>query len=133
MSELAVRLLAIAAVLAIVGVAAWTASRARRARPVEQVRTDLPIGVHLFTSSTCATCAEVRKLFDNVYGNAYTDWDFETDPPRFAEHGINRVPTAVIVGPGGKATVYEGVPRKRDLVTRNRPSPGSGSRETQSP
>jgi hypothetical protein len=115
MSETGIRLLVIAAVLLLGGVAAVTTSRTKRARPARATRDDLPPGVHLFTSATCATCTEARTVIASTYRNAFTETRFEDDPQSFGHHGIARVPTAIIVLSDGTAWVFEGVPRRRDL------------------
>lgn len=115
MSETVVRVLVIVGILAIVLVAAAVAGRSRRARPQRTTREDLPPGVHLFTSATCATCKEARAVIQSVYGDSFTEIRHEDDPQSFGHHGIARVPTAIVVLTDGSALVFEGVPRRRHL------------------
>jgi hypothetical protein len=115
MNETGIRILVIAAVLLLGGVAAVTTNRTKQARPVRATRDDLPPGVHLFTSATCATCTEARTVIASAYRNAFTETRFEDDPQSFGHHGIARVPTAIIVLSDRTAWVFEGVPRRRDL------------------
>lgn len=115
MSETGIRILVIVSILTVVLVAAAFAGRSRRARPQRTTRDDLPPGVHLFTSATCATCTEARVVITSVYGESFTEIRHEDDPQSFGHHGIERVPTAIIVLADRSALVFEGVPRRRHL------------------
>ena len=115
MNEPGVRIAVVLAVIAIAGLAAAMAGRTQRARPIMTIRTDLLPGVHLFTSSTCSTCAEARRVIASTYGTDFKEIRHEDDPVSFGRHGITRVPTAIVALPGGEARVFEGVPRRRDL------------------
>ena len=115
MSETGIRLAVIAAILLIGGLAAVTANRAKLARPVQTTRDDLPLGVHLFTSATCGTCMEARRVIASAYDDAFTETRFEDDPQSFGRHRIARVPTAIVVLSEETAMVFEGVPRRRHL------------------
>ena len=115
MSETGIRILVIVSILAVVLVAAAVAGRSRRARPQRTIRDDLPPGVHLFTSATCATCTEARAVISSVYGESFTEIRHEDDPQSFGHHGIERVPTAIVVLADRSALVFEGVPRRRHL------------------
>ncbi len=116
MSEPSVRILVIVLMVGVIVMAAAVSARTRRARPINTTREDLPPGVHLFTSATCATCAEARKVIASVYGDAFTETRHEDDPQSFGHHGITRVPTAILVSPDNRAVVFEGVPRRRHLA-----------------
>jgi hypothetical protein len=115
MSETGIRILVIVGILAVVLVASVVAGRSRRARPQRTTRDDLPPGVHLFTSATCATCTEARAVIHSVYGESFTEIRHEDDPQSFGHHGIARVPTAIVVLADRTALVFEGVPRRRHL------------------
>lgn len=125
MSEIGIRIAVIVVILMAVVVAAWSAGRTRRARPLHTTRDDLPPGVHLFTSSTCATCTEARRVIASTYGDAFTETRHEDDPESFGHHGITRVPTAVVVFADGRAMVFEGVPRRRHLPAPPAATPAS--------
>ena len=115
MSETGIRILVIVSILAVVLVAAAVAGRTRRASPRRTIRDDLPPGVHLFTSATCAACTEARAVISSVYGESFTEIRHEDDTQSFGHHGIERVPTAIIVLGDRSALVFEGVPRRRHL------------------
>ena len=115
MSETGIRLMVIVAIVGVVLMAAAIAGRARKARPLRTTRDDLPPGVHLFTSTTCATCTEARAVIASVYGDSFSETRHEEDPQSFGRHGIARVPTAIVVLADRSALVFEGVPRKRHL------------------
>ena len=115
MTDVGVRLAVIVVILFAVGVAAASTRRTRWARPVRTTRDDLPPGVHLFTSTTCATCDDARKVIASAYVSGFTEIRHEEDPQSFADHGIARVPTAIVVGQDRTAVVFEGVPRRRQL------------------
>ena len=115
MTEAGLRVLVVLLIVALAAGAAVRAGRTKRARPIVTARADLPPGVHLFTSATCGTCAEARQVIIAAYGGAFTEVRHEDDPQSFGHHGISRVPTAVVVFAEGKALVFEGVPRARDL------------------
>ena len=122
MTEPGVRIAVVLAIIALSAVAATMAGRTKRARPIVTTRTDLLPGVHLFTSSTCSTCTEARRVIASSYGDDFNEIRHEEDPESFGQHGITRVPTAIVALPGGEARIFEGVPRKRDL-----PRPWAGS------
>ena len=115
MTDFEFRIAVIAVILIMVGIAAALAGRSRRARPLRTIREDLPPGVHLFTSSTCATCTEARSVITSTYGDGFTEIRHEDDPQSFGRHGIARVPTAIVVGVDGTALVFEGVPARQHL------------------
>ncbi|HKY48927.1 MAG TPA: hypothetical protein VJQ79_13195 [Acidimicrobiia bacterium] len=115
MSDTGIRLAVIGVIVVIVLMAAAVAGRARKARPRRSTRDDLPPGVHLFTSTTCATCTEARAVITSVYGSSFSETRHEEDPQSFGRHGIARVPTAIVVLADRHALVFEGVPRKRHL------------------
>jgi hypothetical protein len=116
MSETTVRVAVILAILLLGGLAAVTANRSKRARPVHTPRDDLPPGVHLFSSGTCRTCSEARSVVASAYGDSFTEIRFEDDSQSFGRHRIARVPTTIVVLPDRTAVVFEGVPRRRNLV-----------------
>lgn len=115
MSDTGIRLAVIVVIVVIVLMAAAVAGRARKARPQRSTRDDLPPGVHLFTSTTCATCNEARSVIASVYGSSFSETRHEEDPESFGRHGIARVPTAIVVSADHSAVVFEGVPRRRHL------------------
>ena len=115
MTDTGIRIAVVLAIIVIAGMAAAMAGRTRRARPVISTRTDLAPGIHLFTSSTCRTCTEARRVVASTYGNEFREIRHEDEPESFGRHGITRVPTAIVMFPDGEARVFEGVPRKRDL------------------
>jgi hypothetical protein len=115
MSETGIRIVVVAAILLLGGLAAIAANRTQRARPIHTTRDDLPPGVHLFTSATCGTCTEARSVIASAYGDAFTETRFEDDPQSFGRHRIARVPTAIVVLSDRTAFVFEGVPRRRHL------------------
>lgn len=117
MSEPGLRIAVIVLILLAGMVAAVLASRTRRAHPLHTTRDDLPPGVHLFTSTTCATCTEARKVIASIYGDGFTEIRHEDDPESFGHHGIARVPTAIVVLADRKALIFEGIPLKKDLPT----------------
>lgn len=120
LSDPGIRVLVIAGVLLVVAIAAWSAGRNRKVRPLRAIRDDLPPGVHLFTSSTCAACAEARKVIVSVYGSDFTEIRHEDDPSAFGHHRIARAPTTIVVFGENRALMFEGVPRRRQL-----PLPGT--------
>ncbi len=115
MSDTGLRLIVIVAIVGVVLMAAAMAGRARIARPQRTTRDDLPPGVHVFTSTTCATCTEARAVIASVYGDSFVETRHEEDPQSFGRHGIARVPTVIVVLADRNALVFEGVPRKRHL------------------
>jgi hypothetical protein len=105
MTETGIRVVVIVVILGVILAAAAINGRSRRARPVGTARDDLPPGVHLFTSATCAS----------VYGDAFTETRHEVDPQSFGHHAIVRVPTLIVVLADSSALVFEGLPRRRHL------------------
>lgn len=115
MSETILRLVVLVGVALIVALVAWVGSRRQLARPEEAIRPDLAPGVHLFSSSTCDSCAQARRLLTEVVGVGFAEICFEDDPPGFGRFAIARVPTVIVVGDKGDAVIFEGIPKKRDL------------------
>lgn len=115
MSEPALRALLLAAVMLVVATIAWFGNRRRMARPRQAIRLDLAPGVHLFSSSTCSECVNTRSVLMEVLGKEFAEVRFEDDPIGFGRFGVAKVPTVIVVGEAGRATIFEGVPRKTDV------------------
>jgi hypothetical protein len=115
-SETLVRVVVVAAVLATAAVALWWGRRVRWALPRPGKAKGLAPGVYFFSSAGCTPCARTRQILGDRFGSGYTEIDYETHPSEFIGKGIGKVPTVIVVETGGKVTVFEGVPRPRDLV-----------------
>jgi hypothetical protein len=115
MNETILRLFVLVGVIFVVSLVAWIGSRRHLARPEEAIRADLAPGIHLFSSSSCGSCAQARRVLTDVVGAGFVEIRFEDDPPGFGRFAIARVPTVIVVGNSGHATVFEGIPRRRDL------------------
>jgi len=114
-TEPLVRLLVLAVIALLVGIAVWRRRRVHTVLPKAVQRSDLAPGVHFFASSTCSTCVPARRALTAVYGSAFTETVYETDPTRFAALGIESVPTVYVLGSDGTGLRWEGVPRRRAL------------------
>ncbi|MGH8925053.1 MAG: hypothetical protein ACRDWA_10510 [Acidimicrobiia bacterium] len=115
MSDLSWRII----ILGVVAVAAlfsiWRSSQSKRAKPVHVARSDLGPGVHFFSSETCATCLDTRRVLQSVYGDAFREVRFEDDPAGFGSFAVSSVPTIFVLGPDGNGIRLEGVPSPRQL------------------
>ncbi len=114
MTEPVLRLLVLAGVVAVVA-AFWWQARPDRAEPVSTHRPDLAPGAYFFSSETCGSCVPARKVVMSSLGDRVHEIRFEDHPGGFGAHQITRVPTLLIVRPGGEALMFEGVPRRRHL------------------
>ena len=115
MTDVWFRIAVIAVTLLAIAAAAASAGRSRGARPLRTTRDDLSPGVHLFTSRTCSTCDQARKVIAAAYQDAFTEIRHDEHPQSFGIHGITRVPTAIVVQVDRTALVFEGIPRRRQL------------------
>lgn len=111
MTEPSLRLLLVIGTASIVALLAWSGSRRHLAKPEKTVRTDLPPGVHFFSSETCLSCAKARRLLERL-APGHSEIRFEDDPPRFASFAIAQVPTVIVVDESGDAVMFEGVPQR---------------------
>lgn len=114
MSEPWLRLLLVLGTAALVALLAWLGSRRQLARPQMVMRSDLSPGVHFFSSETCHPCIRARRLLQRMVPS-HSEIRFEDDPSGFAKFSIAKVPTVIVVGEEGQATVFEGIPKRRDL------------------
>lgn len=74
----------------------------------------LPVGLTLFTSITCSTCAEFKSRL-KAMGADFSEVSYEDQPERFSEHDVKDVPMIVMVLPDGTRWRVSGVPSSRRL------------------
>ncbi len=117
MSDLSWRIIILVLIAAAVVFAVWRFDRAKRVTPVRVSRPDLGAGVHFFSSETCATCIDARRVLQDVYGDEFREVRFEDDPAGFGAHDVSSVPTVFVLGPDGNGTRFEGVPTRHQLRT----------------
>ncbi|MGQ0847916.1 MAG: hypothetical protein ACT4OP_02120 [Actinomycetota bacterium] len=119
MSEEIIRWLVLGGLALAVAAAAWRARRVSYGRPVPLPPTvhssGLGPGVHFFSSSTCSTCVEARKVLAGIYGSGYSEIRYEDDPVGFGRFEMGSVPAVVVIDPDGGSYMIKGVPRRRDL------------------
>ena len=73
-------------------------------------------GVVLFSSTTCATCAETIALLQSE-GVHYREITDELESHRFEEWGVVAVPLTVVLDDGGSVeATFSGIPKRRRLV-----------------
>ncbi|CAN5750731.1 hypothetical protein BH23ACT4_BH23ACT4_04310 [soil metagenome] len=111
MSDLALRLVVVGAVLALV-VGAVLILRFRDRAPSRSLgRVALDPGVYLFTSSTCADCHRARESLEHHLGpGGFVEYTWETEPEIFEDLAIDQVPCSVAVGEDQRATLWIGQP-----------------------
>jgi hypothetical protein len=115
MSQSTIRLLIVGVVVLAIFAAGWRSSTTRRVRPRAVDPGHLSAGIYLFSSMSCETCRDARRVLDRSFAGRYQEIRFDDDPAGFGRHGIARVPAVLVVGAGGEATLFEGVPRPADL------------------
>ncbi len=105
--------------LAVLVISAAVAAVARlvvQRRPKRRPLTGLESGVALFTSQRCPGCDPVRSRLMKVLGpEGFREIKWSESPQLFTDHRIDRVPTAVAVGPDGEGLLWEGMPSMRLL------------------
>ena len=111
MSEIWLRLaLVVSMVLVAVGVG-FLFRAMRQNRPMVIDPGGLRPGVYLFSSGECLECGPSRdQLTDALGGDGFVEVRWEEEPERFREHGIDSVPTTIVVGHDGSATLFSGTP-----------------------
>ena len=68
-------------------------------------------GVYLFTSSSCADCAGARARLEELLGrSSFVEISWEERPALFTRLGIDAVPSTVVVGDDGSASLHPGMP-----------------------
>ncbi|HJR88156.1 MAG TPA: hypothetical protein VJ930_10925 [Acidimicrobiia bacterium] len=115
MSDLTWRIIILGLVAAAVIFAVWRSDRVKRPAPISVSRPDLGEGVHFFSSDTCSTCTNTRRVLETVYGHGFSEVRFEDDPAGFAAYGVSSVPSVFILDSDGRGTRLEGVPSRRQL------------------
>jgi hypothetical protein len=109
MSEVATRLVIVAAIVLAVFLLSW----ARRLPRVgaDRLATSLQPGVYLFSSNSCLECDPARvRLLEHLGLEGFVEIDWESDREHFDRTGIDAVPTTVLVREDGTATFVEGIP-----------------------
>jgi hypothetical protein len=84
-----------------------------RRRPVVSAldRGELDPGVYLFTSSDCSDCAGARARLGELLGtSSFIEISWENDPELFKQLGIDAVPSTLVVGDDGSASIHAGMP-----------------------
>ncbi len=113
MSDEWARVAIVVAVLAAAGLGAYLLSRrSRSAQPFRPaVGRALPVGIYLFSSTTCAGCEPARQAIAERVGPAgFVEIAWEEKPGWFAELGVEAVPSTLVVTEDGVATVFPGHP-----------------------
>ena len=111
------RVLVVTATASVVVIMIFNARRGHRSRPLHSVDVsslEIGRGVVMFTSSSCATCADARSVADRVLGAVgYEERSWEQDADALAAAGVDEVPLTVIVNRRGRVRA----------VLRGRPHP----------
>lgn len=115
MSDLSWRIIILGVVAVVALVSIWRSSRTRPPTSHRVSRPDLGPGVHFFSSATCASCSNARRVLQDVYGDKFSEVRFEDDPAGFSTFGVASVPTVFVLGPDGAGIRWEGVPGRRQL------------------
>jgi hypothetical protein len=111
MDEVWARAALVAGALAVAGVVVLV--QRLRARPSVRTvgETSLAPGTYLFTSATCAGCAQARQTLRTELGeDRFHEFAWEEGSAPFDELGIDAVPAVLVVDPGGRGTVFPGQP-----------------------
>ncbi len=108
MTDRALIVLAVAAVVALVVVAL---RRLPRTRPRTIPAPGLEPGVYLLTSGGCETCEAARATL-RARGAAFTEMSWEDEPEVFQRLGIDAVPSVLVVDNGRGRWWRGGVPRQ---------------------
>lgn len=111
MSELTLRLVVVAGVLAlVVAIVMFLRLRDRApSRPLGKVTLDP--GIYFFTSAACDDCHSARKQLLMALGpQGFVEYSWETDPGVFTTLSIDKVPCSVTVDEARRATLWIGQP-----------------------
>jgi hypothetical protein len=84
-----------------------------RRRPLASAldRGGLDPGVYLFTSSECSDCAGARARLGELLGSSsFIEISWEHDPELFTQLGVDAVPSTLVVGDDGSASIHRGMP-----------------------
>lgn len=119
MNDIVLRLLVVAAVVAVAAAIAWVIRRVRtppHPRVIVDEVGERP-GVVLFTSTTCPTCKDAIAELES-HGIAFREVTNDLEPGRFETWGVAAVPLTVVVdADGGVVRTFSGVPRRRPLMS----------------
>lgn len=108
MSDLAIRVAVVAAaILLILGYSMIKSRNPKAGRAI--ANTGLAPGVYLFSSKTCHECDGARGL---LTGSDFHEISWEDQPEEFERLGIGEVPSTLVVGSRGAATLHRGVPNQ---------------------
>ncbi|MGA7096614.1 MAG: thioredoxin family protein [Acidimicrobiia bacterium] len=95
MSEVLTRLALILGAVAVTAVITL-ALRTRQRSPEKDV--ELPPGIYLFSSATCADCVIARDRLVGELGEVgFVEYSWEEEPALFTEMAIDVVPTTLVV------------------------------------
>jgi hypothetical protein len=124
-------LLVLVLVLVAAGIAAWFGRRQDQGRPVttrgnlpthvrrsDFVRPDAPWLVVLFSSATCASCAEARQVVEPLESDevAVTEIEFTAQRVLHERYDIDSVPSVIVCdGSGAVRAEFLGPPKAADL------------------
>ena len=111
MSDLAIRLAIVAAVVVVTVATGLVLRSGRLARRRRVALPGLGPGVVFFSGPGCASCDRVRSDLESV-GAIFEE--VGADDPRFPAR-VDRVPTVAVVGPAGDGLAISGVPSLRRL------------------
>lgn len=113
MDEPQIRALAVLIAAVLVGGFTWY-HRRRAAAPRTLRSVGLEPGVYLFTSGTCEECQVARERLEEIALSPRPEeirWDER--PDLFQHLGVDAVPSTLVVGRDGSASLHRGVPVRR--------------------
>lgn len=86
----------------------------RHPRPQPRTATGLDKGATLFFSQDCSGCLVAQRNLEKS-GLLHRVVTWQSDPALFESAAVTKVPTVAVVGDGGTAVFWEGVPSVRQL------------------
>jgi hypothetical protein len=117
MSDLGLRLLVVGGVVVVVALSTLAARRygSPHLRPVDVDGLDLPPGLVVFTSTTCATCRRALGAA-KATGAPLREITYELEAATFERAGVGAVPLTLVIGGDGEVVdQVGGVPRPARL------------------
>lgn len=115
-SDLALRLVAVLAAVAVVVAAARFRPRDRGAGLRTEGNLEGP-GVYLFTASACDSCDSARSVYVEELGSSgFTELTWENQPGLLTRIGVREIPVSTVVDSSGREVgSFVGVPPRRAL------------------
>jgi hypothetical protein len=113
MNDPLIRLLIVAVVVVVAGLAVWAIRGRGSGRKIRLDQDLLGPGTYFFTSETCAGCVPARdRLVGALGSDGFREIRWESQPEMFEALEIDAVPATLVVDKSRRSTLYPGDGRK---------------------